>query len=148
MSIITRNVIKEALKGKGKWMPKDMAYGDRTQANWKRQEKEQNVADPLEIVIGLMGMSDNNIILDHICETQGGVFIKNEDGGQRSKTAMVGLSTVLKEITDVFTAGSDLIDEDGRITSTRKVESLKKEAKEAVQAIAAFISDIESQKFL
>ena len=144
--INTRKAIRDGLKGKGKWTPRDMAFGDRTQANWKRQEKGQNVADPLEITIGLMDMSDNNVILDFLCESQGGVFIKNEEGAQKSRNVQLDMSNMLKEVSDVWSVCARSLDDDGHI-DTNEAVAIRKEAKEAVQAIESFLNNLEAGRY-
>jgi hypothetical protein len=146
MSIITRKAIRDGLKGKGKWIPKDMAFGDRTQANWKRQDRDQNVADPVEITIGLMDMSDNSVILDFLCESQGGVFIKNEEGDVKSRNVQLDMSNMLKEVSDVWSVCAKSLDDDGKIDANEAI-AIRKEAREAMQSIESFISNLEAGRY-
>ncbi len=141
----TRKAIRDGLKGKGKWTPRDMAFGDRTQANWKRQEKGQNVADPLEITIGLMDMSDNNVILDFICESQGGVFVKYEEGCETSRNVMTDTSKMLDKISKVWSTCAKSL-EDGVIDDKEGVE-IEEAARDAMQIITAYLDNIKAHRY-
>jgi len=100
MSNVTREVLRTALKNKPKWFPTDIAFGDRTQANWKSQTKGQNVTDPLEIINGLIEMEDGDIILDYICNKAGGYFIGSEEITERSKCLHSQVAKVFKAMSN------------------------------------------------
>jgi len=134
--------LKEGLKGKG---PCDnVKAGDRRYYQW--QDTRDESSDPLSDTIALMDWSGNNIILDHICESQGGVFIKNEEGGVKSRNVQLDLSNMLKEVSDVWSVCAKSLDDDGKI-DTNEAAMIRKEAKEAMQSIESFLNNLEAGRY-
>ena len=115
MSNVTREVIRKALKNKPKWVPRDLAYGARTQANWSKQTKGQNVADPLEIMDGLIEMEDGDTIVNHICNNAGGYFIREVEMDDRSKCLHSRVAKVFDKLTKVVVTVTDVV-ADNKIT--------------------------------
>ena len=111
MSAETRDVIRTALKNKPKWFPTDLAFGDRTQANWKSQAKGQNVADPLEIINGLIEMEDGDVIIDHICNKAGGYFIGAAEITERSKCLHSQVAKVFRAMSNSVSTVVDAADD-------------------------------------
>jgi hypothetical protein len=114
MSAPTRKVIREALNKKGKWTPRDMAYGDRTQALWKNQKGDQKVADPVEIVEGLQEMSDNDAIINYLANQAGGYFVRTVELDDRSKCLHSRVAKLFEKLTKVVVTVTDVVS-DNRI---------------------------------
>jgi len=133
--------LKEGLKGMG---PCDkVKAGDRRYYQW--QDTRDESSDPLSDTIALMDHSDNNIILDHICESQGGVFVKYEDPGSSTGNLHQDASEMLAELTDVYVVMSKSM-KDGKIDMQEAAE-IRKEAKEAMQKIEIMLDNVQRGKY-
>jgi hypothetical protein len=136
-----KSILKEALKGKGACTL--IKAGARLQYNWKETDVEGS--DPLTNIIGLMEWSENEIILDYICETQGGVFVKYEDAGESTGNLHQDASAMLSELTDVYTVMSESM-KDGKI-DMQEAEAIRKEAKEAMRQIEVMLDNVQRGKY-
>ena len=135
-------VLSKALKGKGACP--NVKAGDRLQYLWKKSDEEGS--DPLTNITALMDWSDNEIILDYICETQGGVFVKNEEGCKKSRNVQLDMSNMLKEVSDVWSVCAKSLDDDGKIDTNEAIE-IRREAKEAMQSIESFLNNLEAGRY-
>ena len=117
--------------------------GDRRYYQW--QDTRDESSDPLSDTIALMDHSDNNIILDHICESQGGVFVKYEEGCETSRNVMTDTSKMLDKISKVWSTCAKSL-EDGVIDDKEGAE-IEAAAKEAMQIITSYIDNIKSHRY-
>ncbi len=138
MSIITRNKLKEALKGSGEC--KTIKAGKRMQYLWR--DSSHKGSDPLGDTIELNRHADNNIILDHFCAEFDGVFIKNVDSNTSKKSIFQEQSDILSECSDVIRVLTDACS-DGKIT-TKEIDTLKVEVDEFVRRFYSFTKAVES----
>lgn len=140
MSIITRNKLKQALKGCGEC--KAIKAGKRMQYLW-RDPKHQG-SDPLGDTIALMKHSGNNVILDYICAESGGVFVPNVEAEDSTSTIFQDTSTIFSEASDILRVLSDAAS-DGKITQ-EEGEKIRKEVDEFNQVIFGLLNAVEKGK--
>ena len=134
-------VLSKALKGKGACP--NVKAGDRLQYLWKKSDEEGS--DPLTNITALMDWSDNEIILDYICETQGGVFVKFEEAGESTGNMHQDTAGVLKEITDCYCVLTESM-KDGKI-DMQEAEAIRKEIREAMQKTEAMLDNVQKGKY-
>lgn len=140
MSIVTRNKLKEAMKGTGEC--KTVKAGKRMQYNWR--DSSYKGSDPLGDTIELMKHSGNNIILDFICAENGGVFVKNVEADDSKKTLHQDQSSIICEVADVIKVLTDSC-ADGEI-SPKEIDKMTREFDELAQAFYGFIQSAEKGK--
>lgn len=140
MSIITRNKLNAALKGKGQC--KTIKAGKRLQ--YLQKSSSYDGSDPLGDTIELMKHSKNNIILDYICAENGGIFVKNVEAQDSTKTIFQDTSTIFSEASDILRVLSDA-GSDGKITQ-EEGEKIRKEVDEFNKVIFGLLSAVEKGK--
>jgi len=121
MSIITRNKLNAALKGKGQC--KTIKAGKRLQ--YLQKSSSYDGSDPLGDTIELMKHSGNNIILDYINAEFNGVHVKHIDATDSNLTIQQDQSAIICEVADVIKVLTDSC-ADGAI-SPNEVDRLTKE---------------------
>lgn len=142
MSNVNKRVLRDALKGVS--VPSTLKMSQR---RWYQMKDTRDTNDDfLTQTIEAIKASGNSIILDHICEEMGGCFTKYEEGGKKSKNVQLDLSNMLKEVSDVWTVCAKSLDDDGKI-DTNEAIAIRKEAKEAMQAITSFLENLESGRY-
>ena len=136
-----KQVLRVALKGKGAC--DKIKAGERLQYNWRQSDIEGS--DPLTNIIELMNHSDNDTILDFICDSQGGVFLKNEEPGDSTGNLHQDAAGLLSELTDCYCVLSESM-KDGKI-DMHEAAAIRKEIKEAMQQGEAMLENIEKGKY-
>jgi len=140
MSIITRNKLKEALKGSGEC--KTVKAGKRLQYLWR--DSSYDGSDPLGDTIELMKHSGNTTILDFICAENGGVFVKNIEAEDSTKTLFQDTSIIFSEASDILRVLSDA-GSDGKITQ-EEGDKIRKEVDEFNKVIFGLLQAVEKGK--
>jgi len=140
MSIITRNKLKEALKGTGEC--KTIKAGKRMQYLWR--DSAYQGSDPLGDTIELMKHSGNNIILDHFCAEFNGIFVPNVEADDSTKTLFQDTSNIFSEASDILRVLSDA-GSDGKITQ-EEGEKIRKEVDEFNKVVFSLLNAVEKGK--
>ena len=140
MSIITRKVLRDALKGKGEC--ETVKAGRRRQFQWK--DTTVNESDPLGDTIELMKHSGNDVILNHINAEFNGVHIKNAEAADSTNTIFQDQASIFKEAADILRVLSDA-GSDGKITQ-EEGEKIRKEVDEFNREVYGLLQAIEKGK--
>jgi len=130
---IHKKVLKEGLKGKGPCP--SVKAGDRRYYQW--QDTKDVSSDPLSDTIALIKWSDNNIIINHLCEEVGGYFISSKAVVDNSKCLHSHIAKLFKEMVDVVSVVTESADD--KIITLDETKRIKKEIQEFVEAAEQFV---------
>jgi len=140
-SIINKAVLREALPGKG--VPPNLKMSER---RWyQHKNTNEKTDDYLTQTIEAINWSDNDMIINHICNAAGGYFIKAIDVDERNKCLHSNMSKILKEMSDVYVVFAAAA-ADGKITID-ELPKIKKEINEMQQATEDFYAMAEKHYF-
>jgi hypothetical protein len=131
---LTKQVLRDGLQGKG---PCDkVKAGDRLQYLWK-DPKDLKSSDPLHDTLALMHHSQNDLILNFICSEFDGVFLKNIEAEESTKTIFQDQADIICEVADVVKVLTDSC-ADGKMTM-EEIAKFEKEIDDLNRAAFGFI---------
>tara|TARA_R110002167_G_scaffold256475_2_gene462862 strand:+ start:2982 stop:3413 length:432 start_codon:yes stop_codon:yes gene_type:complete len=134
---ISKATLREGLRGKG--YCEGLGIGPRMYHLWQDNKYVGN--DPLGNTLTLMKHSGNDIILDHICSSFNGIFVKNIEAEESKLNIFQDQSKIISEAADVIqvlTAGCS----DGKM-SREEIDTFKKEVDDFNKVAFGFINAAE-----
>lgn len=136
-----RNVLREGLDGAG--FCENLGFGKRMY--YAQYSNERGGYDVLEKIIKLIDHSNNDIIINHICQESGGVFVKSVEADDSKHTIYQCQSRVISELSDVIRVLTNSC-ADGKLT-TKEIEEIKLEVDQFNREIYGVIQSAEKGKY-